>query len=244
MGKILDYVAPIAADLAANAILPGSGFAAAGLTSGGLDYAHTHNLGGALGTAAGSAIGAGIGNAAFPATGSLGTVGNALGGASINPGSSIATSLGDGLTGSINSAFGSSVGSVGGALAGGDLGGTLGAQLTPPPSPKPAPPWQATMANPMAAPAGMPSGFGGFTPQQQASTLAQQGAYGGGLGPQDQQYFANLVNHQLVNPNQSQNPLSTLSPVENTYLNNLGFGGNTNSNDLLSQLNKAWPQSQ
>lgn len=82
-----------------------------------------------------------------------------------------------------------------------------------------------------------------LTPQQQASGLATQGAYGGGLGPQEQGYFSNLVQNQLVPQHGQTAPLSTLSPVENTYLSNLGFGNEGSSYNLAKALSQWNPSS-
>ncbi len=237
MGSVLDTVAPIAAAVAATTLgQPELAPYAAAATSGGLNYSQTHNVGSALGTAAGSAIGSNIGGNLFPSSSSLGSVGGALG---INPGSSIASGLGSIVgQGASNSLLGSSVGSIAGGLAGGSLGGQAGANLTPPKPPKPpAPPapFSPSYAPAMTTPSSL-SGMNNFSPSQQISSLATQGAYGGGLAPQEESYFANLLNHQLVDPNNSVNPISTLSPVENTYLSKIGLGGYGDSGSLLKAL--------
>lgn len=239
MGKFLDYALPAIAYIAADAILPGSGALAAGVTSGADSYAHNHNIGGALGNAAGSYVGANIGGNLFPAATS-GTIGSALGTGSS---SSIAEALGGGSFGSaVGNLAGTSLGSLGGAAVGGTLGSAAGSQLTPASPPKPPGPFQPTQAGAATLPTSLNS-MSSLTPQQQASGLATQGVYGGGNGPQEQSYYTNLINRQLVDSGGNVSPLSSLSPIEQSYNSKLGFGGETNSNSLLEALSKWKPNS-
>lgn len=85
------------------------------------------------------------------------------------------------------------------------------------------------------------SGLDGLDTNQQTSNLATQGVYGGGLGPEEQSYFTGLVNNQLVDKSGNVGDIGSLSPIENSYLSQLGFGGYSNSNDLLGALSK-WKQ--
>lgn len=85
------------------------------------------------------------------------------------------------------------------------------------------------------------SGLNGMDQNQQTSNLATQGVYGGGLGPEEQDYFKGLVNNQLVDPSGKTADIGSLSPIENSYLSQLGFGGYSNSKDLLGALSK-WKQ--
>lgn len=83
------------------------------------------------------------------------------------------------------------------------------------------------------------SSFGSLAPEQVSSNLATQGVYGGGNGPQETSYFENLINRKLVDD--SGNPdsdLSEVSPIESSYLSQLGLGGYTDSKSLLEALSK------
>ncbi len=92
-------------------------------------------------------------------------------------------------------------------------------------------PFKATRAGQMEAPNGL--AMNGLTSDQQSSSLATQGAYGGGLGKDEQNYFLNLENRKLVDDGGNVADINTLSPIEHSYLQKLGLGGFGNSNDLL-----------
>lgn len=78
-----------------------------------------------------------------------------------------------------------------------------------------------------------------LSPDQTLSGIATKGVYGGGLGPQEQQYFLNLVNNRLVDQTgKVANDTSSLNPVENSYLSQLGLGGYSNPTDLLRGISQ------
>lgn len=85
--------------------------------------------------------------------------------------------------------------------------------------------------------------LGGLTQDQQSTNLATQGVYGGGNGPQEQGYFENLINRRLVDPSGQTSDLSNLKPIEQSYLQKLGFGGYGDTSSLLEALTK-WKQQQ
>jgi hypothetical protein len=82
------------------------------------------------------------------------------------------------------------------------------------------------------------SGFGELNSDQQQSNLANQGTYGGGLGPQENSYFLNLINRQLVDKSGQINSSSNLNPISQSYLQKLGLGGYGDSNSLLEAISK------
>jgi len=82
------------------------------------------------------------------------------------------------------------------------------------------------------------SSFGGLDPTQQATNIANKGVFGGGLGGQEEDYFTNLVNRQLVDDSGKVGDIKSLAPIENSYLGQLGLGNYTNSNDLLEAISK------
>ncbi len=248
MGKHLDLIAPIAGAILGSTILPGIGFGisglgggaiGAGLGSGGYNYSQTHNIGDALKagglSAGGSYLGANLGGALLGDT--LGTVGGA-----------VDAGLGAGASSDIASALGSRAGqflgtSVG-QLAGSSAGNSLASSFAPQGKPSMAGqyPYLATQQNASAAPKSLNS-LSSLTQGQQSSGLATQGLYGGGLGPDEQGYYANLINRQLTNPTgHGTNPLSSLSPVEQSYNSKLGFGNEPDTTSLLGALHKWKPE--
>lgn len=256
MGHALDTILPIAAAVigtalgqpeAALAFLgpAGAGAAGAGLASGGLNYSKTHNIGSALKSGAlsgaGSFIGGNIGDSLFPA----GAAGSGAGGyASGTLGSGINSALGGDLGSYVGDAAGSvgagnllgtSLGQVAGSYAGSNLADSFAPQGQG--SRAGTYPYIPTQAAAAAAPKGI-SGMGNLTPIQQASGLATQGLYGGGLGSDEQSYYGNLINRQLVDSGGHVSPLSSLSPIEQSYNSKLGFGGQTDSNSLLKALSQ------
>lgn len=239
MGHFLDAAVPILGAIAGSAV-PGLGTAlgaalGGGLASGGLNYSHTHNIGSALKSGALSGAGSFVG----------GNIGDALG-AELGVGS---TTIGQGL----NTAFGSDVGSVLGDLGGTTLGRAAGSVLGGNILGSFAPQGQGSRAGSypyvptQAAAAALPksiNSMSSLTPQQQASGLATQGLYGGGIGPEEQSYYGNLLNRQLVDNGGNVSPLSSLSPIEQSFNSKLGFGGETDSNSLLQALSKWHPSNQ
>lgn len=202
--------------------LSGGGFgdslAASGLSSGG-------------GSTAGSSAGSGL-------TGALQTpmsnvISSGLGGGDT------ASSIGSTFGGSAN--VGNAIGTFGGGALGNSAVSPLIAHLTQPSTDQPPTP-PPGYASDMALPGDL-SGLGGLSPLQQSTNIATQGVYGGGVGGQDDQYFLNLINHQLVNGPGNYNPMSGLSPINNSFLSQLGLGGYGNSQDLLSAMNSWQPPS-
>ena len=98
-------------------------------------------------------------------------------------------------------------------------------------------PFVPTRAGEQQAPDSLKS-FGGVGADQLSSNLANQGVYGSGNGPQEQAYFTNLINRRLVDESGKVGDISTLKPIENSYLQNLGLGGYSNSKDLLEAMSK------
>lgn len=232
--------------LSNNTILSGL----SGLGSAGYNYSQTHNIGNAITagilSGAGSYIGGNIGNALLPASSG-----------------SIASALEGGLGADLGSAVNSAIGSVGlnpltglGQIAGSSAGGTAANSFSPQgqPSNRGNYPFIPTQAGASPLPVSLGGGTGGagsspgttpginnlsgLTANQQASNLATQGLYGGGNGPQEQAYYGNLLNRQLVGSGGAVAPLSSLSPIEQSYNSKLGFGGAANSNNLLEMLSK------
>lgn len=81
-------------------------------------------------------------------------------------------------------------------------------------------------------------GFGSLNQDQQLSNIATKGVYGTGLGPQENQYFLNLVNRRLVDESGGVGDVNNLDTIDRSYLSQLGFGGYNNSNDLLEAIGK------
>lgn len=204
----------------------------AALGSGVSSYTSNHDLGSALAAGAGSYLGSSIG----------GSIGDSLGLGSVGDFSS-AAGLGNafGLEGTI----GSSLANTGiGSILGGAYGsGNFSSDSTPKPQisgiagAQGPTPFQPSQESAQDRPLSL-AGLGGLDPQQQATNLATQGTYGGGLGPQEQSYFLNMENRKLVDQSGQTQAQNTLSPIEQSYLQKLGFGGYGDSNSLLEAISK------
>lgn len=197
------------------------------------------SIGGAFGDSASNAVGDNIGSFLGSGAGNAAgtTAGNAVGDfLSNNLGSDIGGFAGNAISkissAPLSSALGGYLGgSAASSLAGNTAGtgsdtNTIGTSSFTP-----------TQQTQDPLPSSL-QGFGGLDQNQQASNLATQGVYGGGLGPDEQSYFTNLVNRQLVDNTGKTSDISNLSPIENSYLQNLGLGGYGNSNDLLQAISK------
>lgn len=231
--KLADKVAPIAfavagqPELAAaysgvsNTVKTGSPLK--GLESAGLTYA-------------GNAIGSEVGNTLGS---KLGTFGDYAGAGANSIGADVLKgiqgTLGDNALNfagnAINKIANTGVGATLGALEGNSLANSLMPKASVP-GPSPFAPSQASA---QSTPASL-SSLSNLTPAQQATNVATQGVYGGGNGPDEQSYFTNLVNRQLVDNSGKVSDLNTLAPIETSYLDQIGLGGYKNSNDLLKAL--------
>lgn len=216
-------------------------------------YGRTHNLGDALKS------GAIVGGATYAGTQLGGALGSRLG----TVGSTAFNSLPSGAAGSFlgnmipgelaNVGLGSSLGGFAGNAIGSSLADSMFPKAVRSPMPQPFNASQVSLGK--GLPAGtlqggnLPNGtvspsisaMSTLTDPQKSTNLATQGTYGGGLGPQEQKYFLNLENNRLVNPSGALNPLSTLSPIENSYLAKLGLGGYGNTQSLLKAMNQWKP---
>jgi hypothetical protein len=243
MGHILDKVIPLATTAAGYYFGGPLGAAAgAGLGSGGVNYSQTHNIGSALKSgalnAAGTYAGGQIASNILPNSPSIGSV--------IGAGNS-ADAIGPYFNSTVGSELGGQAGGMAGNLlssslagvAGGAIGGNIANSFAPKGKPSNAGnyPYVPSQQSAAAVPASI-SGMSGLTSNQQSTGLANQGTYGGGLGPQENSYFLNLENRKLVNPNGSTNDLSTLQPIESSYLSKLGLGGYTDPTSLLKAISQ------
>lgn len=136
----------------------------------------------------------------------------------------------------VGSAIGGPFGGAAGSALGGLMGGIGGGSKKSSGPPAPAP-YKPAAIQGLTTPGSL-SKFGGMPLDQQVSNIATQGVYGQGNGPEESKYFTNLVNNQLVDQSGSTKSLDTLSPIQNSYLSQLGFGGHTDTTKLLEQLSK------
>lgn len=154
-----------------------------------------------------------------------GYIGNAIKGVG-------ATDLGSAL---LNRSFNGSLGSIIGSNVGSNFATSLVPSKTKNPVGDAGMPFIPTKADQKEMPASLAS-LSTLNPMQQASNLASTGVYGGGQGPQERDYFLNLVNRQMFDDAGNLRGLDTLNPIENSYLKQLGISGYGNSTDLLRQI--------
>lgn len=200
--------------------------------------------GGALG-AAGSYVGGALGNAAGNALSSNGlqSAGNFL---NQTPANALGDSFGGQAVGSV-APFGSFAGNALGSTSIGSLAGSgIADSLTTGMNNQalngmfPQAMSGGNGFSPSMSPqAGLPqslSQFGSLSPNQQASNIATKGVYGGGNGPDETNYFMNLLNRQQFDQNGNLGQSSNVSPIEQSYLSQLGISGYQNPTGLLQGI--------
>jgi len=177
----------------------------------------------------------------------LGPTLNGLGGG-VNPASGGATagSLGTPFSQSLGETSLSGVGNALGSTTPGDVlasgvGSSIGSSMAGPSPTAPVQaqsPWAPSQMAQMDLPSSL-SSYQNLDPMQQATNIASKGVYGGGQGPQEKNYFLNLINRQLVNSGgQVAGDTSSINPVENSFLSQLGLGGYKNPTDLLKNISQ------
>lgn len=177
-----------------------------------------------VGSYAGNVAGSSLGASAFGNT----ALGNLTSGAQ---------NAFEGLTGS---GFGQTIGGGIGSMVGGNFGGDVASQInpqTPDLGSGAASPFSPSRSPSMGLPQSL-SQFSSLDPNQQASNIASKGVYGQGNGPEENQYFLNLINRQLVDDGGHVGSIDNINPVENSYLSQLGLGGYSNPNDLLQGISR------
>jgi hypothetical protein len=203
-----------------------------------------------VGTALGAAVGSGLNTGI--------KTGNPLAGLASAGGSYLGSSLGGDVFGdALGGTVGSSIGGAAnvlpsfiadaslGSIAGGALGSSMGESLFAGNSaipdsgsagPSAAKPFSAKQEDQVGLPGSL-SQFGGLSPLQLGTNIATQGVYGGGQGPEESNYFTNMVNRRLVDETGNvDSDFSDIAPIEMSYLDQLGFGGNKTPKDLLQAL--------
>lgn len=65
--------------------------------------------------------------------------------------------------------------------------------------------------------------FGALDPTQQRSFLATEGTFGGGLGDEEQQYYLNQLQRNLISEGGQLGDINQLLPIERTYLSKRGL---------------------
>lgn len=170
----------------------------------------------------------GLGSSVSPASGGV-TAGTM--------GTPISQSLGDTALSGAGSAFGSTtpgdlLATGVGTSIGEGMAGPIPGAATPPP-----PPWAPSRLDQASLPSSL-SSLSNLDPNQQASNIATKGVYGGGQGPDENQYFLNLINRQLVDQAGNVGDQNSLPQIDRSYLAQLGLGGYGNSNDLLRGISQ------
>lgn len=227
------YIVPAALSIAGQ---PELAAAYSGIRTGEKTGSPLSGLLAAGGTYAGNSLGSSLGQSLGESAGGL---------FSQTPANALGSELGGSTVGSI-APFGSFAGNVlGSSSIGSQLGGSIGSQIggdigTQMGGGPPGPSNDITPFSPSRSPQmGIPqslSQFSSLDPFQQATNIATKGVYGGGNGPDENKYFLNLINRQLTTDQGGTNDKSSINPVENSYLSQLGLGGYGNSNALLQGI--------
>lgn len=237
--KITSFALPIAGAAIGSAV-PGVGTALGatlgGAASGAVSGKGLKGIGiGALTGFAGNAIGSSLGT-------SLGSTLGKAGGSSLGSilGKTSSNAIGSTL---LNTTFAQGLGKfAGNSIADNLVSGAFGSEQSSNPSTKlpSAPSGPAPFEPKQEAQLQLPnslSGLSSFDPMQQSSNIATQGVYGGGNGPQEEDYFTNMINRRLVDESgKVDQDLSEVSPIESSYLSQLGLGGYNNPSSLLEAL--------
>lgn len=211
-----------------GSVIPGVGTAIGAAVGSGLSSGiRTGDPLAGIGSAAGSYFGSSIGGSLLGDTFG-GTVGSTLGDAGLG---SIASALPGALTeGSLGSVIGGSLGSSLGESA---LGSGPSVDAAGPKAPTP---FSASREGELSLPGSL-SSFSGLSPIQLGTNLATRGVYGGGEGPEESNYFLNMINRRLVDDSGAVDEgFGDIAPIESSYLDTLGFGGKKNPKDLLEAL--------
>lgn len=241
IGKsIWDTVAPIIASIGAVAIgqpelIPIAAGIGSGVTTGVETGSPVSGLLSGIGSGLGSYAG---GQLLGPELGGIGGSANAISGGA-TPGF-----LGQDLGGFAGNALaGQTLGGIAGSTVGGsigsDLGTMAGGMLNPmnsgggsgPPG------FSPTMSPQMGLPQSL-SQFGNLNPNQQASNIATKGVYGGGNGPDETNYFLNLMNRQQFDQNGNLGSSVNSSPIDQSYLSQLGISGYNDPTSLVKGISQ------
>lgn len=224
----------IALPIVASIVAPQIGIPAA-LAAAGASGANTLLSGGspkdALFSAGGSYLG---GQLAGNLLGDLGTVGGTVN-------SALGTSIGETAANALpNAATASLWGTPLNSVIGSQIGSNLASSLVPQKTANPvgesaAPGFKASRE----AEGSAPPNLSGMSPLQQSTNIATGGVYGGGAGPQETNYFLNMVNRRLVDDSGNvDTDFNDINPIENSYLQQLGYGGYDSPTNLLEALSK------
>lgn len=247
MGSVFKKVLGIAAPVAGS-FIPGVGPAVGAAIGGALGGAIQGK--GLKGIALGGATGyAGnvLGNSIASTLGkNLGSIGGSSIGSTFSPSNAVGPYTLGNIGGTAANALANTTLSQGlGQVAGNYAANSVGDSLFPsdaeqsdagPSAPKP---FEPKRAGAIDLPGSIASEYGGLSDEQRSTNLATQGVYGGGNGPEEQQYFTNLINRRLVDDSGNvDSDLSEITPIESSYLEQLGLGGNNNPRSLLEALSK------
>lgn len=247
MGDVLDfigdYVAPIALSFVPG-VGPGLAAAYTGIKTGVETGNPFSGLLAGAGSFAGNALGSSLGSALGSSGGGLlgetpiNALGNTFGGSTVGAVAPFGSFAGNALGSSnIGSFLGGAAGGNVGESLGRDLGGAINPMSGSSSASNGTPSFSPTRSAEMSLPSSL-SQLSGMDPFQQSTNIASKGVYGGGQGANENSYFLNLINRQLVDDQGKVGNTSSINPVQNSYLSQLGLGGYSDSNDLLKKINQ------
>lgn len=141
----------------------------------------------------------------------------------------------------ISGAVGNVLGGPIGGIIGGSLGSSLGG-IGKKQESMPAPTISAPQFNPVRPQAAArPNTLGDLSsldPMQERSALATRGSQGGGLGQDEQNYYLNLLQRNIMDESGNVGSTESLLPVERQYLSQSGYATDSGMNFLKSVQSK------
>lgn len=132
------------------------------------------------------------------------------------------------------------VGGPAGAAIGGGLGLLSGGMSKQQSMPSPnisAPSFSPTRPDAKSRPGSL-GDLSGLDPMQERSALATKGSQGGGLGQDEQDYYLNLLQRNILDEGGNVGSTENFLPVERQYLNQAGYASDNGMNFLKSVQSK------
>jgi len=141
------------------------------------------------------------------------------------------------IGGAVGSVFGGPIGGMAGGALGSMFGGGGQKKESMPTPTINAPQFTPTRPSASTRP-GTLGDLSNLDPMQERSALATRGSQGGGLGQDEQSYYLNLLQRNILDESGNVGSTESLLPVERQYLNQSGYATDTGMNFLKSVQSK------